>query len=63
MCQGTRDGGFSNEERKDPIAMMKDRTITSTDRLRAAVHIAVLAFIAGILGAAASGCGVTGLGS
>jgi cytochrome c5 len=40
--------------------MMKDRTITSTDRLRATVHIAVLAFIAGILGAAASGCGATG---
>jgi hypothetical protein len=40
--------------------MMKDRTITSTHRLRATVHIAVLAFIAGILGVAASGCGVTG---
>jgi hypothetical protein len=40
--------------------MMKDRPITSTHRLRAAVHIAVLAFIAGILGAVASGCGVTG---
>jgi hypothetical protein len=40
--------------------MMKDRTITSTHRLRAKVHIAVLAFIAGILGVAAGGCGVTG---
>jgi hypothetical protein len=29
--------------------MMKDRPITSTRRLRAIVHIAELAFIAGIL--------------
>jgi len=42
--------------------MMKDRTLTSTRRLRATVHNAVLAFIAAILGAAASGCGVTGSG-
>ena len=34
----------------------------STHRLRATVHIAMLAVIAAILGAAARGCGVTGSG-
>lgn len=56
----TRDGGFADEERKDSIVMMKDRTVTSTDRLRATVHFARLAIIAAIVGAAASACGVTG---
>jgi hypothetical protein len=56
----TRDGGFADEDRKDSIVMMKDRTITSTHRMRATVHIAMLALIAGILGAAASACGVPG---
>jgi cytochrome c5 len=56
----TRDGGFADEERKDSIVMMKDRTVTSTHRLRATVHFARLAVIAAIVGAAASACGVTG---
>ena len=56
------DGGFADEEKKDPIVMMKARTVTSTHRLRATVHIAILAVIDAILGAAASGCGVTGSG-
>jgi hypothetical protein len=56
----TRDGGFADEKRKDSIVMMKDRPITATHRLRATVHFARLAFIATILGAAASACGVTG---
>jgi hypothetical protein len=42
--------------------MLKARTVTSTHRLRATVHIAILAVIDAILGAAASGCGVTGSG-
>jgi len=40
--------------------MMKDRILASTHRLPATVHVAMLALIAGILGSAASACGVTG---
>jgi hypothetical protein len=49
-----------NKERKDEIVIMKDRTIASTHRLRATVHVATLMLIAVILGAAVSACGGTG---